>query len=70
MYTIPGDNTWTVVLNKALSTWEPIRMTKNKTLCVLKFPLKKGDKSLEALSMTIDGEGSSAKLHLGWEPFV
>ena len=66
MYTIPGDNTWTVVLNKALNTWGAYSYDEKQDLMRVEVPVQKGDESLEALSMTIEGEGSSAQLHLGW----
>jgi hypothetical protein len=54
------------VLNKALNTWGAYSYDEKQDLMRVEVPVKKGDESLEALSMTIDGEGSSAKLHLGW----
>ena len=66
LYTIPGDNTWTVVLNKALNTWGAYSYDEKQDLIRVDVPVSKAEEALEAFSMTIEGEGAAAQLHMGW----
>ena len=66
LYTIPGGNTWTVILNKALNTWGAYSYDEKQDLIRVDVPVSKADEALEAFSMSIDGGGTAAQLHMGW----
>jgi hypothetical protein len=62
LFTIPGDNEWTVIINSATNDWGAFAYSKDKDVARVKGKVSKSDKVIEAFSMTVSG----GSLHLGW----
>ena len=62
LFTIPGDNEWTVIINSATNDWGAFSYSESKDVARVKGSVSKGSKTLEAFSITMDKE----KLYLGW----
>lgn len=62
LFTIPGDNEWTVIINSATNDWGAFSYSDSKDVARVKGKVSKSDKSIEAFSMTV-GNGN---LYLGW----
>ena len=67
LYTIPNDTEWTLIINKKVNTWGAYAYDSSQDLLRVKVPVEYSDENLEAFSITINGKGSSAFLHLGWD---
>ena len=66
LYTIPGDDTWTVILNRALNVWGAYSYDKNLDVVRLDVPLKNLDEPVEALSIAFEKSDKGVDLHIAW----
>ena len=66
LYTIPDETAWTLIINKKVNTWGAYAYDSSQDLLRVKVPVEYSDENLEAFSITINGKGSIAFLHLGW----
>ena len=66
LYTIPGDDSWTVILNKALNVWGAYAYDKDLDVVRLEVPLKTLDNPVEALSMAFEKSNEGVDLHIAW----
>lgn len=66
LYTIPGDNEWTVILNKATHVWGAYSYNESQDVVRVKVPVKSDSKSLEAFSMAFEKVSDGVHLHMGW----
>lgn len=63
LFTIPGENEWTIIINSANNDWGAFSYSEGKDVARVKGKVSKSDKVIEAFSMTV----SDGSLHLGWE---
>lgn len=63
LYTIPGDNEWTIIVNSDLNTWGAYNYKDGNDVARVTVPVTEGKESLEAFSITFDDEGT---MHMGW----
>ena len=66
LYTIPNENEWTIIINKATHTWGAYRYNKNDDVLRFNVPTKKSDNLIEALSMVFESSSEGGNLVLGW----
>lgn len=66
LYTIPGDDTWTVILNQALNVWGAYSYDKSLDVVRLDVPLKNLAEPIEALSMAFEKSDEDVNLHIAW----
>ncbi|QMU66767.1 MAG: DUF2911 domain-containing protein [Flavobacteriaceae bacterium] len=62
LFTIPGEQEWTIILNSATNEWGAYSYKKDKDVVRIKAPVSKTDKTIEAFSMTVEKD----MLYLGW----
>ncbi|WP_340075026.1 DUF2911 domain-containing protein [Leptobacterium sp. I13] len=68
LYSIPGENEWTIILNSKLHVWGAYSYDKRHDVASVKVPVKTDTKPLEAFSITFkDGENLSIYMILGWD---
>ncbi len=67
LFTIPGDNEWTIIINQNLNQWGAYSYDDSADVVRVKGKVTKADKKLEAFSITFSGEGNNANLHMGWD---
>ena len=66
LYTIPGSDEWTVIINKATHVWGAYSYNQADDVARVKVPLKQNDQALEALSMAFEEANDGVHLHIGW----
>ncbi len=62
LFTIPGGNEWTIIINSAINDWGAYSYSESKDVARVKGRVSKSDKIIEAFSIAVDGEN----LYLGW----
>lgn len=67
LFTIPGANEWTVILNSDINVWGAYSYKMGKDVARIKVPVTTESKSLEALSMTFTEVDKGAHLNIGWD---
>ncbi len=70
LFTIPGENEWTVILNKVAKTWGAFDYDKNKAqdLGQIKVAVEKLSSPVEQLTISIEpGSGQNGTLKIVWE---
>ncbi|MFD2550219.1 DUF2911 domain-containing protein [Bizionia sediminis] len=63
LFTIPGEEAWTVIINKDLNTWGAYYYNEANDVARVKAPVKMADESVEAFSISFDEKGT---MHMGW----
>lgn len=66
LFTIPGKEEWTIILNKDIDVWGAYSYDEENDVVRFNVPTGKGEKSLDALSMTFTPAENGANLHMGW----
>ena len=67
LYTIPGEKSWTVIINKATNVWGAYTYDEGDDLVRMTVPVQQGKKSLEAFSMAFEAVDNGVHLHMGWD---
>jgi len=72
MFTIPGEDSWTIILNGALGQWGAFTHNPEQDIHRIDVPASESDTVYEAFTMSFDEieEGempNSTTLHLNWE---
>ena len=63
LFTIPGEKSWTIIINSDVDVWGAYSYNKDNDVARVEVPVSEGKKSLEAFSIAFDDEGS---MHLAW----
>ncbi|WP_024479471.1 DUF2911 domain-containing protein [Cellulophaga baltica] len=66
LFTIPGANEWTVILNSKLNQWGAYSYDESADVVRVKGAVSKGTESLDAFSMAFKEGDKSADLVIGW----
>lgn len=67
LYTIPGENDWTVILNNKTNTWGAYEYTSKEDKVRINVPVRKAPNTIESLSMAFEEAGNGADLLIGWD---
>ena len=67
LFTIPGSNDWTVILNSAKNVWGAYTYKKEDDVLRVKGTLSKNSKSVEAFSIMFDKD---MNMVMGWDDTV
>lgn len=62
LFTIPGDNEWTIILNKDINLWGAYSYNEANDVIRITAPVSSSDEELEAFSIAF----SEGTMHLGW----
>ncbi len=63
LFTIPGKNEWTVIINKSINQWGAYSYNEKNDVVRVKVPVTSGSSSIEAFSIAFDDKG---KMVLAW----
>lgn len=66
LYTIGGDDEWTIIINKDLNTWGAYFYKEANDLVRATVSASSADKSIEAFSLVFTEADGGVDLHLGW----
>lgn len=67
LFTIPGKDTYTIIINKDLNASGSSAYKESNDVARLKVPVTQGDESLEAFSMVFTKADNGIVLNLGWD---
>jgi len=76
LFTIPGKNNWTVVLNSGLNEWGAYEYKESEDVLRYEVPVQKTASTVEALSIVFEKTDNGANMILAWDntkvsvPFV
>lgn len=66
LFSIPGKEEWTIIINKDTDDWGAYSYEEGQDLARLAVPASSGDESLEAFSITFEAVENGAHMHMGW----
>ncbi|MCG2461872.1 DUF2911 domain-containing protein [Flavobacteriaceae bacterium F89] len=66
LFTIPGPNEWTIILNSNLNQWGAYSYDEAADVIRTTAKVGKGSAKLEAFSIAYDGKGDDVNMVLGW----
>ncbi|MDC7997682.1 DUF2911 domain-containing protein [Gilvibacter sediminis] len=67
LFTIPGDNEWTVIINSDLNAWGAYFYKQEKDVARAKAAATMASDSLEEFSMLFTEGDGGVDLHMGWD---
>jgi hypothetical protein len=67
LFTIPGEKTWTVILNSEAKQWGAYEYKQAKDVARVDVPAGKTDKEQEQLAITLTKVGSAVHLGIAWD---
>lgn len=66
LFTIPGDDEWTIILNSDINVWGAYTYKKDNDVARITVPVTQSKDILEAFSITFEESESGADMHMGW----
>lgn len=66
LFTIPGDNSWTVILNSDLNVWGAYSYNEANDVVRTKGSVTTAEDELEAFSIAFEEADGGVHMHLGW----
>lgn len=66
LYTIPGEESWTVIINSATNVWGAYGYNKDLDVARVDVPVQKLKSPVEVLSMVFQEADKGAHLHIAW----
>ena len=66
IFTIPGEDSWTLILNKAQNTWGAYSYNDDLDVVRISAPVTSASESLEAFSIAFEERADGMDLHMGW----
>lgn len=67
LYTIPGKDNYTVIINRTINVWGAYNYQAENDLARLSVPVTQAEDSLEALSMVFTPAEKGMVLNIGWD---
>ncbi|WP_224483362.1 DUF2911 domain-containing protein [Robertkochia aurantiaca] len=67
LFTIPGKDQWTVIINADTDIWGAYNYDPAKDVARIDVPAKQGENSLEAFSITFEPTDEGANMLMGWD---
>jgi len=66
LFTIPGDQEWTIIISKDVNVWGAYSYKEENDIARFKAPATQVKDALEAFSIAFEKAGNGAHMHLGW----
>jgi hypothetical protein len=67
LYAIPGESTWTIIVNKETDTWGSFKYDIKKDIVRIDVPVQKQTDITESLAMVFDKTIAGANLIMAWD---
>ncbi|RMA57030.1 DUF2911 domain-containing protein [Ulvibacter antarcticus] len=67
LYTIPGEDNWTVIINSDINTWGAYSYKKDKDVARITVPRRNTVAPTETLSMVFRPDADGISLMIGWD---
>jgi hypothetical protein len=66
LFTIPGDNEWTIIISTATNVWGSYFYDESEDVIRVTAPVKKSMAPIEAFSIIFDKADDLFSMHMGW----
>lgn len=66
LFTIPGEEVWTIIVNADLNTWGSYFYEEERDIVRITVPVVEAGESLEAFSIMFEESEQGVDMHLGW----
>lgn len=66
LFTIPGENEWTILLSKDINVWGAYTYNDANTFAKITVPVTQSKEILEPFSITFEASKTGADMFLGW----
>jgi hypothetical protein len=70
LYSIPGANEFTVILNSKLDTWGAFEYDESKDVARIQAPVSKTENAVEAFTIAFEGKEGTGNMVLAWEKWM
>ena len=67
LFTIPGEENWTIILNRQLDQWGAYRYDESQDALRIEVPSGEAKNKLESFAIFFDESDSGAELLIGWD---
>lgn len=67
LFTIPGKDEWTVILNKDINTWGAYGYKEERDVVRITTPARKAAAPIEAFSISFQPKPNGTDMYLGWD---
>ena len=67
LFAIPGEKTWTMIVNKQTDRWGAYSYDQTMDIVRVEVPVKPLTEPVEALSMNFSEQSGGANLHIAWD---
>lgn len=67
LFSIPGEDTWQVMLNKDAHQWGAYNRENDQNVATVEVPAEKSDATIEAMAIAFKEVGDKVHLAIGWE---
>ena len=67
LFTIPGKNQWTIIINKVINKWGAYSYDKNEDVVRVTAAATTAKDALEAFGITFHEKGDTVQMVLGWD---
>lgn len=66
LFTIPGENEWTIILNSDINVWGAYSYKEANDVVRVNAPVTSGEESIENFSIAFNKTDDGVNMHLGW----
>ncbi len=66
LYTIPGEKSWTIIINKDLNVWGSYSYNQEMDVARTKSDVMLAKEPIEAFSIAFEEDGSNIAMYMGW----
>lgn len=66
LFTIPGENEWTVIINKDINVWGSYMYKEGEDVIRVSAKVQKAPQKIEAFAIAFGGEEEAFNMHLAW----
>ena len=70
LFTIPTEDTWTVIINSELNQWGAYQYKESNDVIRTEVTSRKSEEIIESFSITFEKSTNGAKMYLGWEKTI
>ncbi|NVJ87999.1 MAG: DUF2911 domain-containing protein [Flavobacteriaceae bacterium] len=70
LFSIPGDDEWTVIISNQRNIWGSYFYKEAEDVARVTASVSESDENIEAFSIVFDGEEDNATMHMGWGKLI
>ncbi|EDM44832.1 hypothetical protein SCB49_01889 [unidentified eubacterium SCB49] len=70
LFTIPGEKTWTIIINKDINVWGAYSYNEKNDVARTTATVSASKEPIEAFSVAFEAEGTNIAMYMGWGDVV